>query len=182
MVGKNYDHKTRVLNCGSYQKPITEELMHEIFGVPTGKVEIQEVERTRADFSEVVAEWKSQFENAPKRFTHVQFKTYIQPQHASGRIFVLNFLRFYNTLLGETTHNSSINIRFLPALRRGLDVNYSNWCEYIIRCLDRNVDGWLPKDCFHGPMALLVVCSEYIHTFVCTCLFLNTVGNHSYNT
>ncbi|MFS8025693.1 hypothetical protein Hanom_Chr16g01478141 [Helianthus anomalus] len=27
----------------------------------------------------------------------------------------------------------------------------------MIRCLDRNVDGWLPKDCFLGPMALLVV-------------------------
>ncbi|MFS7972597.1 hypothetical protein Hanom_Chr09g00846661 [Helianthus anomalus] len=129
---KNYDHKTHVLNCGSYQIPITEELMHEIFGVPRGYVEIQEVERARADFIEVVAEWKSQFENTPKPFTPVQFKAYMQKEHASRRIFVLNLLCFYNTLLCETTHSPSINMRFLPTLRQGLDINNFNWCEYII--------------------------------------------------
>ncbi|MFS8002016.1 hypothetical protein Hanom_Chr13g01197131 [Helianthus anomalus] len=78
---KNYNHKTRVLNCGSHQIPITEELVHEIFDVPRGKIEIQEVEKARADFSEEVAEWKSQFENATKRFTTVQFNAYMQTQH-----------------------------------------------------------------------------------------------------
>ncbi|MFS7935445.1 hypothetical protein Hanom_Chr05g00403531 [Helianthus anomalus] len=98
---KNYDHKTRALNCGSHQIPITKELVHEIFGVPRGKVEIKEVERSRADFSEVVVEWRSQFENTPKRFTHVQFKTYMQTQNSSGRIFVLNFLLFYTHSLAR---------------------------------------------------------------------------------
>ncbi|KAM0007169.1 hypothetical protein Hdeb2414_s0149g00814391 [Helianthus debilis subsp. tardiflorus] len=69
---------------------------------------------------------------------------------------VLNFLLFYNTLLGETTTNSSINMRFLPALRRGMDIRSFNWCEYMIRCLDRTVEAWTPKDCFLGPMPLLV--------------------------
>ncbi|MFS7945080.1 hypothetical protein Hanom_Chr06g00519781 [Helianthus anomalus] len=146
---------------------ITEELVNDIFGVPRGKVEIKEAERARADFHEVVVEWRSQFENAPTRLTPFQYKTYMQAQNASGRIFVLNFLLFYNTLLGETTHNSSINMRFLPALRQGIKIKSFNWCEYMIRCLDRIVDEWLPKDCFLGPMPLLVVCFEYLHTFVC---------------
>ncbi|KAJ0443318.1 hypothetical protein HanIR_Chr16g0819431 [Helianthus annuus] len=122
---KNYDPKTRILNCGSHQIPISEEFVHEIFGVQ-GEIEIQEVERARADFSEVVAEWKNQFENAPKRFTPVKFKAYMQTQHATRRIFVLNFLLFYNTLLDGTTHNSSINMRFLQALRCGLDIKNFN--------------------------------------------------------
>ncbi|KAF5818944.1 hypothetical protein HanXRQr2_Chr02g0071961 [Helianthus annuus] len=117
---KNYDPKTRLLNYGSYHIHITEELVHDIFGVPRGKIEIKETERARSDFHEVVAEWKTQIEDVESsRFTPVQFKTYMQGQIASGRIFVLNFLLFYNTLLGETATNSTINMRFLPALCRG---------------------------------------------------------------
>ncbi|MFS8025184.1 hypothetical protein Hanom_Chr16g01471921 [Helianthus anomalus] len=70
--------------------------------------------------------------------------------------FVLNFLVFYNTILGETTQDSSIDMRFLPAVHRALDITSFNWCEYMIRCLDRNVDGWSPKDNFFGPMPWLV--------------------------
>ncbi|KAJ0779276.1 hypothetical protein HanPI659440_Chr06g0224721 [Helianthus annuus] len=80
----------------------------------------------------------------------------MQGQQASGRIFVLNFLVFYNTLLGETTANSSINMKFLPALQRGKDIRSFNWCEYMIRCLDRTVETWTPKEPFLGPMPLLV--------------------------
>ncbi|KAJ0683437.1 hypothetical protein HanPI659440_Chr16g0658271 [Helianthus annuus] len=127
-------------------------MVNDIFGVPRGEVEITEVERARADFHEVVAEWEGQFENAPACLTPVQFKTYMQEQKASGRIFVLNFLLFYNTLLGEATTNSSINMRFLPALRRGMDIRSFNWCEYMIRCLDQTVEAWTPKECFLGPM------------------------------
>ncbi|KAJ0534409.1 hypothetical protein HanIR_Chr09g0419461 [Helianthus annuus] len=152
----NYDTKTRVLNCGSQHIQITEELVHDVFGVPRGNEEIKEVERARADFHEVVVEWKGQFENAPACLTPVQFKTYMQGQKASGRIFVLNFLLFYNTLLGETTTNSSINMEFLPALHRGKDIRSFNWCEYMIRCLDRTVKTWTPKEPFLGPMPLLV--------------------------
>ncbi|KAJ0428459.1 hypothetical protein HanHA300_Chr17g0646361 [Helianthus annuus] len=154
----NYDTKTRVLNCGSHHIQITEELVHDVFGVPRGNEEIKEVERARADFHEVVAEWKGQFGKAPARLTPVQFKTYMQGQKASGRIFVLNFLLFYNTLLGETTTNSSINMKFLPALHRGKDIRSFNWCEYMIRCLDRTVETWTrtPKEPFLGPMPLLV--------------------------
>ncbi|KAF5813978.1 hypothetical protein HanXRQr2_Chr03g0105201 [Helianthus annuus] len=165
---KNYDPKTRVLNCGSYHIQITEELVNDIFGIPRGKVEIKEVERVRADSHEVVAEWKGQFENAPARLTHVQFKTYMQAQKANGGIFVLNFLLFYNTLLGETTTNSSINMRFLPAMHRGMEIRIFNQCEYMIRCLDRKVEGWSTNDCFLGPMPLLVVCSECLHNFLNT--------------
>ncbi|KAM0070434.1 hypothetical protein Hdeb2414_s0001g00013071 [Helianthus debilis subsp. tardiflorus] len=80
----------------------------------------------------------------------------MQAQKASRRIFVLNFLLFYNTLLVETTTNSSINMRFLPALRRGMEIRSFNWCEYMIRCLDRTVEAWSPNDYFFGPMPLLV--------------------------
>ncbi|XP_035830816.1 uncharacterized protein LOC118480200 [Helianthus annuus] len=141
-------------------KPIKEaaheELVHDVFGVPRGNEEIKEVARARADFHEVVAEWKAQFESDPARLTPVQFKTYMQGQQASGRIFVLNFLLFYNTLLGETTTNSSINMKFLPALHRGKDIKSFNWCEYMIRCLNRTVEAWTPKEPFLGPMPLLV--------------------------
>ncbi|KAJ0485704.1 hypothetical protein HanLR1_Chr14g0533721 [Helianthus annuus] len=152
----NYDTKTRVLNCGSHHIQITEALVHDVFGVPRGNEEIKEVERARADFHEVVVEWKGQFKSAPARLTPVQFKTYMQGQQASGRIFVLNFLVFYNTLLGETTTNSSINMKFLPALQCGKDIRSFNWCEYMIRCLDRMVETWTPKEPFLGPMPLLV--------------------------
>ncbi|KAF5781470.1 hypothetical protein HanRHA438_Chr11g0496741 [Helianthus annuus] len=163
---KNYDPKTRVLNCGSHPIHIIEELVHDIFGVPRGKIEIKEVERARADFHEVVAKWKSQFKDGESsRFTPVQFKTYMKGQHTSGRIFVLNFLLFYNTLLGEITTNLMINMRFLPALSRGIEIMSFNWCEYMIRCLDRTVEAWLPNGPFLGPMPLLVVCSEYLHDF-----------------
>ncbi|KAM0061877.1 hypothetical protein Hdeb2414_s0004g00141351 [Helianthus debilis subsp. tardiflorus] len=152
----NYDPKTWVLNCGSHHIQITEELMNDVFGLPRGDEKIKEAEKARSDFHEVVAEWKEQFENAPTRLTPVQFKTYMKGQQASGRIFVLNFLLFYNTLLGETTTNSSINMRFPPALCRGMDIRSFNWCKYMIRCLDRTVEAWTPKDCFLSPMPLLV--------------------------
>ncbi|MFS7928520.1 hypothetical protein Hanom_Chr04g00321741 [Helianthus anomalus] len=104
-----------------------EELVHDIFGILRGNLEIQVVKRAKSDFHEVVAEWKSQFKDGESsRFTPVQFKTYMQGQNASGRIFVLNFLLFYNTLLGEITTNSTINMRFLPALRRGIEIKSFN--------------------------------------------------------
>ncbi|MFS7977297.1 hypothetical protein Hanom_Chr10g00902361 [Helianthus anomalus] len=153
---KNYDHKTCVLNVGSHQIHITEELVHEIFGVPRGVKLVEEVERARANFSEVVAEWKSQFVNPPKRLSLDPFKTYLVLQNSYDRTFVLNFLIFYNTIMGETKHNSSINLRFLPSMHRGVDIKSYNWCEYVIRCLNRNADGWEPKDNFFGHLPLLV--------------------------
>ncbi|KAJ0549592.1 hypothetical protein HanHA300_Chr07g0235551 [Helianthus annuus] len=74
----NYNPKARVLNYGSHHIQITEELVNDIFGIPRGKIQIKEVERARADFHEVVAESKCQFENAPACLTPVQFKTYTQ--------------------------------------------------------------------------------------------------------
>ncbi|KAJ0552986.1 hypothetical protein HanRHA438_Chr08g0343231 [Helianthus annuus] len=153
---KNYDHKTCILNAGSQQIHITEELVHEIFGVPRGVKLVEEVERARADFNEVVAEWKNQFIKAPKRMTPIPFKTNLVSQDSYDRACVLNFLIFYNTILGETTHNSSVNMRFLPSMHRGVDIKSYNWCEYMIRCLNRNAAGWEPKDNFFGPLPLLV--------------------------
>ncbi|KAJ0563587.1 hypothetical protein HanLR1_Chr07g0247151 [Helianthus annuus] len=122
----------------------------------SSKIKVGESENPVSGSKVVVAEWKGQFESDPARLTPVQFKTYMKGQQASGRIFVLNFLLFYNTLLGETTTNSSINMKFLPALRRGKDIKSFNWCEYMIRYLDRTVEAWTPKEPFLGPMPLLV--------------------------
>ncbi|MFS7912789.1 hypothetical protein Hanom_Chr02g00134001 [Helianthus anomalus] len=87
----------------------------------------------------MVVEWKIEFEDPPKRHTPVQFKIYLETQHARGRIFELNFLIFYNTILGETTHNSSINMRFFHRCIAGFNIRSFNWCEYMIKCLDRNL-------------------------------------------
>lgn len=153
---KNYDAETCTLNVGSHLIQITPELVHKIFGIPMGKIEVEEHQRPR-DSDPVVAEWKGQFDVKVKRILAVQFREYMEKYKRNGRLFILNFLVFFFTFMGETTQNNSVNLFFLPSVKKGMNVKSFNWCSYMITLLNRSKKTWKPDKHFHGPLALLLV-------------------------
>ena len=155
---RNYDPETCTLNVGSHTISITRELVHNIFGVPMGELEIEETQRPRTADA-VVGEWNAQFENGEGvRMSPCNLQKRIERMTSCGRHFILNFLIFINTFLGETTQNNTINRFFLPSIKRGVDIASFDWCTYMITTLNRCTTLWRDtKKPFHGSVALLAV-------------------------
>ncbi|MFS8024176.1 hypothetical protein Hanom_Chr16g01460161 [Helianthus anomalus] len=74
------------------------------------------------------------------------------------RLCVLNFLILYFSLLGDTTTNNSVNVRFISNIQPGVDIKSFNWCSYMVSCLNRTKMAWRGgDDAFRGPMLLLAI-------------------------
>ncbi|MFS7920026.1 hypothetical protein Hanom_Chr03g00219471 [Helianthus anomalus] len=108
----------------------------------------------------VVQVFRNQFKHMYiTRLSPVQMMNYILDWQADdGRLFVRNFLILYFSLLGETTTNNSVNVRFISNIQPDVDIKSFNWCAYMVTCLKRTKTTWHGgDDAFRGPMLLLAV-------------------------
>lgn len=85
------------------------------------------------------------------------------------RIFKLNFLVVYMTIMGETTKGGMVNMKFLKSTTRIADVPNMDWCGYVITLLKRTKMLWKTTEHYNGPLPLLAVRK-----------FTNTLANVGY--
>ncbi|KAI3814022.1 hypothetical protein L1987_18764 [Smallanthus sonchifolius] len=105
----------------------------------------------------VVAEWRSQFDGDCKKISVKTVLRMMKGRTDYGRLFKLNFLVVFNTIMGETTKSSTVNQRFLTSITSRCDTQKMNWCGYIITCLERTKQGWNGSEHFNGPLTFLAV-------------------------
>lgn len=156
---KNYDTTNDIVNDGKMQFKVTPELIHEVFGIPLGKMKVKTKLKPNVN-DMVVKEWRSQFgKKIGTKLMLKQFKDYLVQRQDSGRIFRMNYLVMFFTVMGEAMKSNTINQRFLTSLTKKVDVNNFNWCEYMLDCLRKSRNDWLGVEdqLYNGPLLLLVV-------------------------
>ncbi|KAM0046589.1 putative Ulp1 protease family catalytic domain, papain-like cysteine peptidase superfamily [Helianthus debilis subsp. tardiflorus] len=85
-----------------------------------------------------------------------KFSDHLKKRKDCGRIFQLNFLVMFFSVMGEMMLSNTVNQRFLLSLDGDIDVKELNWCDYIVDCLKRTRLMWKgDADFFNGPMLLL---------------------------
>ncbi|KAJ0476983.1 putative papain-like cysteine peptidase superfamily [Helianthus annuus] len=157
----NYDPDNDILHVdGGRTINISSELVRSVFGLPMGPTDLAEKKKASKRKDVVVQAFREQFNHMDiTRLSPVQLMNYILDfQSDNGRLFVLNFLVLYFSLLGETTTNNSVNVRFISNIQPGVDIKSFNWCAYMISCLKRTKTAWRGgDDAFRGPMLLLAI-------------------------
>ncbi|MFS7910738.1 hypothetical protein Hanom_Chr02g00109731 [Helianthus anomalus] len=150
-----------VLNVGNGRiVNITSELVKIVFGLPMGPTSLAEKKKASKRKDVVVQEFRDQFKLMDtNRLSPVQLMNYMLDWQADhGRLFVFNFLILYFSLLGETTTNNSVNVRFISNIQPDVDIKSINWCSYMVSCLNRTKTTWHGgDDAFRWPMLLLAV-------------------------
>ncbi|KAL8208048.1 hypothetical protein R6Q57_007460, partial [Mikania cordata] len=104
----NYNPTTNTLNLGSFVK-ITSKLVNQVLGIPIGSIQIKELNKP-SKRDPIVAEFRSQFPDdiGLPEISHV--KDLVKNSGDSGRIFELNFLVLFNTIMGKITQGSKERI------------------------------------------------------------------------
>ncbi|MFS7917353.1 hypothetical protein Hanom_Chr03g00188031 [Helianthus anomalus] len=159
-LARNYDDNAGVLNVGKNRVQITVDLVHKIFGIPNGGIKIVEKIRAR-DSNPVVKEWRDQFMDYTK-VSPLGLNDMMVSDTSSDRVFELNWLVLFNTVLGELSACNTVNQRFLGCVDRNVQISIFDRSNYMITCLERTVNAWNRKrnDPFRGPIVLLAVCDS----------------------
>ncbi|KAL8201864.1 hypothetical protein R6Q57_011011 [Mikania cordata] len=160
---KNYNPQTDIQNIGSSQFNITPDLIHLVFGIPNGKITVHEKFRPNSN-DEVVSEWRSQFgTDIPKKISMKDFAQHLTTRNDSGRMFKLNFLVMFFSIMGESMKSNTVNQRFLTSVTTKMDVKKLSWCDYVLTCLRKTRQTWNggEDELFDGPQVLLAVLYFY---------------------
>ena len=172
----NYEPTINTLNLGTHNVVITPNLVQEVLGIPMGKVKVKELSKPKMS-DPVVAEFRNQFEiddELPKmhHIIHV-----VKEQKESGRLFQLNFLVMFNSIMAELTHGGNVNMKFLTTLQPDVDIKDVDWCSYVIDCLNRKTTSWFQSKAAHyiGPITFLVVCCSYLKMIYIYCFLSNII-------
>ncbi|KAL8217596.1 hypothetical protein R6Q57_020969 [Mikania cordata] len=155
---RNYNPQTDSINDGEREIHLSSSLIQEVFNFPNGGTKV--TVKTRPNTNDpVVKEWRSQFgEDLPKKIFVKDLVAYIKDKKDAGRMFKLNFLVVFFSLMGETMMSNTVNQRFLTSVKITTDVRNLNWCDYMMACLKSTREAWNSKqdDLYNGPILLLV--------------------------
>ncbi|KAJ0785309.1 hypothetical protein HanOQP8_Chr02g0041661 [Helianthus annuus] len=128
----NYDHKRNELNVGNRIIKVTPSKVHDVFGVPMGKITVSE-KRRLSKKDAIREEWRKQFIWEKISFEHVIEK--LKSYRKAGTLFKLNFLVVFNSIIGECTKNLAVYHKFLASIMNEGDISNMDWCSYVITCL-----------------------------------------------
>ncbi|KAL8249283.1 hypothetical protein R6Q59_006151 [Mikania micrantha] len=99
---RNYNPETDSINDGEREIQLSSSLIEEVFKFPNGGTKVTIKTRPNAN-DPVVKEWRSQFgEDLPKKIFVKDLVAYIKDKKDAGRMFKLNFLVVFFSLMGET--------------------------------------------------------------------------------
>ncbi|KAL8230338.1 hypothetical protein R6Q57_000116 [Mikania cordata] len=153
---KNYNPQTDIQNIGSSQFKITPDLIHLVFGIPRGKITVHEKFRLNSNDA-VVSEWRSQFgTDIPKKISMKDFAQHLTTRNDSGRMFKLNFLVMFFSIMGESMKSNTVNQRFLTSVTTKMDVKKLSWYDYVLTCLRKTRQTWNgdEDELFNGPLII----------------------------
>ncbi|XP_035840923.1 uncharacterized protein LOC118488025 [Helianthus annuus] len=149
----NYDHKSNVLKVGDGIINITPLKVYEIFGVPNGTKPVHEKHQARRGSPRY--EWRKQFTGDKICVEHVIEK--VLSDREGGRLFKLNFLVVFNSMLAESNKSATVNQKCLSSIENEADIPNMDWCGYIVACLKRTKEEWDGKLAYNGPLTFLAV-------------------------
>lgn len=155
-VLENFDHVGCTLSINGENMPITSHTIHDVLGVPMGENKIDALRSTRMR-DVVTKEWRDQFPATVKRIYPSHVYEIMEKQTNGGKLFKLNFLVIYVTIMAEGIKCGTVNQKFLPCMTKLGDVKNMDWCGYILDCLKRTTTSWNRNSHFNGPLIFLVV-------------------------
>ena len=155
---KNFDAENDEINTGDEKIKITAEFIQKVLQIPNGKTEIEEKLRPK-DTDLIIKFWRGQFsKDILKRMYAHNLISYLKSRNELGRLFKLNFLVIFFTIMAEAMQSSNVNQRFLPSMKSDKKTQNFNWCEYMLTVLKRTRRQWPGNEkLFNGPIALLAV-------------------------
>ncbi|KAL8223477.1 hypothetical protein R6Q57_018952 [Mikania cordata] len=144
---RNYNPQTDSINDGEREIHLSSSLIQEVFNFPNGGTKV--TVKTRPNTNDpVVKEWRSQFgEDLPKKIFVKDLVAYIKDKKDAGRMFKLNILVVFFSLMGETMMSNTVNQRFLTYVKITTDVRNLNWCDYMMACLKSTREAWNRESC-----------------------------------
>ncbi|KAJ0716263.1 putative Nucleotidyltransferase superfamily [Helianthus annuus] len=114
---KNFDAENDEINTGDEKIKITAEFIQKVFQIPNGKTEIEEKLRPK-DTDLIIKFWRGQFsKDILKRMYAHNLISYLKSRNELGRLFKLNFLVIFFTIMAEAMQSSNVNQRFLPSMK-----------------------------------------------------------------
>ncbi|KAD6794376.1 hypothetical protein E3N88_05272 [Mikania micrantha] len=152
----NYDPASNMMNLGSERIKITPGLVCQTLGIPMGKIQLEE-KKTPSLSDPVVAEFRQQFQGINGIPTVKTITDLVKSSGDSGRMFKINFLVVFNTIMAQMSQGSTANMSFLTSFNQGADFKSFDWCSYIITCLNRTKDKWNGKQHYNGPATFLTL-------------------------
>ncbi|PWA54843.1 hypothetical protein CTI12_AA434990 [Artemisia annua] len=156
----NYDPEKSSLNINGRSLLITREVIHDVYGIPMGGVPIKSFKKSKK-LDNVIEEWKRQFvikQNGRIKVSDVIPK--MLEDKEGGRMFQLNFLVLFVTVMIESSSNGPVNQKFLANIEADTVIDNLDWCTYTLDCLNESRKAWNmldPTNFYTGPLLFLVV-------------------------
>ncbi|KAL8231402.1 hypothetical protein R6Q57_001180 [Mikania cordata] len=125
-----------------------------------GKLQLEEKKKPSLS-DPVVVEFRQQFQGLNGIATIKTIIDLVKCSGDSGRLFKINFLVVFNTIMAQMSQGSTANMSFLTSFKQGADFKSFDWCSYIITCLNRTKDKWNGKQHYNGPATFLTLLYAY---------------------
>lgn len=163
-VVESFDHVSCSMNIDGEQMEITRHTIHDVLGVPMGDRKINALKAAKMRDA-VTSEWRQQFPVNKKRIYPNNVSDNMVYQKQGGKMFQLNFLVLFVTIMAEVIKCGTVNQKFLPCMTNINEIKDMDWCGYILDCLKRTKAEWKRGTHYNGPLVFLVVsdiCVSYM--------------------
>lgn len=153
----SFDPKAMELKFGDKRIKVTRESIHQMLGLPMGKIDFLTCNRAK-DEDQFVQSWRQQFGSKSIRPNDIKQKI-IETDDADFN-FKLNFLTLMFNTLGECHLSGKCSLKIVNSIQPTTDISDINWCGHIFNCLKECKDKLqkeINKTFFAGPIACLIV-------------------------
>ena len=146
---------------------VTEDLVHDILGVPKGGEELYDIDQCSPRHLPLLA-WKEQFEKGTVRPGEIEDRITESPR--AGLMFKINFVMLFINTLCELNKPGTCKLTALPHLFGNIPIKRINWCRFIVDRLTVSKMMWDEtgkNDVYCGPLVVLLVnIFHQFHNFI----------------
>ncbi|PWA54937.1 hypothetical protein CTI12_AA431760 [Artemisia annua] len=135
---------------------ITKQRIHDMIGVPMGKMKLEDLEQRDPD-DPFIAEWEIQYSNVAK-ITPAAISTEITSTFDADFIFTINFLTLFASTMGTVDNGAKVFPTVLKHVKENDVISDIDWCGYILECLRTSRHNWekvKKGDFYYGPATFL---------------------------
>ncbi|GKA42690.1 retrovirus-related pol polyprotein from transposon TNT 1-94 [Tanacetum coccineum] len=135
---------------------ITSKMINEMIGIPMGTMVVTEVPTATTEFP-LIVDWRQTYKYPDERFTIKSVVERLMFEHENGRVFKLNFLVIFFSIIGDCPKMGTVNQRFLPCIEREEDIKNMDWCTYLLGTMKKTRREYKKSQGFGGPLLLMVL-------------------------
>ncbi|KAL4574180.1 hypothetical protein LXL04_021006 [Taraxacum kok-saghyz] len=153
---ENLDDKNLVLRTGKRDIKLTTDVVHEVFGIPNGGLDIDNIKPVKRA-NEIFKLWKSQY---PENIARTKILERIRETNDDGIVFKLNFITLFVNCFCETYTSGFCKKSIVYKIAGVEDISQLDWCSYVLKAVRGSKNNWVPNDVtsiYAGPIAFLVL-------------------------